>query len=257
MFGTSVGHFHSICRIFAVIATMAFCPGTSTLPAIGAPVESDEAKLRQNFNPHGQLIEPMKDGAAFIGEMYSDIEKLNDYQLVFETKTFKKNTTVIEAGNLYFKKPKLMRLEETGEFNKGSVAVIGKGGMARAHGGGIAGIVTLTLKPDDKMLDAANGDKMQDSDFLSLATILKEKLKSGISSRVTEKPVTVSGVSEPVYVLELFHANDPKLCLKRIFVHPKTNLPVRWDDYDYKDPCLSTWREVKTNIGLSDDLFNL
>ncbi len=31
---------------------------------------------------------------------------------------------------------------------------------------------------------------------------------------------------------------------------------MRWDDYDYKDPCLSTWKDVKTNIGLSDDLFN-
>ncbi len=227
------------------------------LPAFaGAPL-SESARQSINFNPQGQLSASMKDGAAFIDLMTKEVDKLNDYSLLFETKSFKKKSSVTEAGKLYFKKPKMMRIEETGEFNKGSIAVIQKDGKARAKGGGLTGLLVLTLKPEDKLLDAANGDKMQDSDFASLVRILKERLKAGQEARVTEKPMTVAGVSEPAYILEIFKASEPKLCLKRIWVHPTSYLPVRWDDYDYPDPCLSTWKEVKGNIGLSEDLFKL
>lgn len=225
--------------------------------AHAAPPVSESVKLAENFNPHVQLIETMKDGEAFVNNMYREAERLNDYSLSFETKTFKKGATVVEAGNLYFKKPKLMRLEETGEFNRGAVAVIGKDGKARAHAGGLASVITVTMNPDDKMLDAANGDRMEDSDFASLARILLNRLKQGAAARVSDKPVAVAGIAEPTYVVEIFMPNEPKIVLKRIFVNPGTNLPVRWDDYDYKEPCLSVWRDVKTNIGLKDDLFKL
>lgn len=229
----------------------------ASMPAFaGAPV-SDAAKKSMNFNPDVQLVEQMKDGAAIIETMGKEIERLNDYSLSFSTKSFKKGSSITDAGKLYFKKPKMMRVEETGEYNKGSVAVIIKDGTARAKGGGLAGLVVLTLKPSDKMLDAANGDKMEDSDFASLVRILKERMKSGHATRVSEKPATGTGVPGEAYVLELFKPSEPKVCLKRVWVHPTTYLPMRWDDYDYKDPCMSTWKDVKTNVGLSDELFKL
>lgn len=227
------------------------------LPAISAPVESADAKLKENFNPNVQLIESMKDGEAFINQMHKAAESLSDYSLVYETRIFKKGSTLVETGNLFFKKPKLMRVEETGEYSKGSVAVIGKDGKARAHSGGITSFITVTMDPEDKQLNSPNGDRMEDSDFASLARILKERLKGGARSRVTEKPVAVAGVPEPTYVVEVFLADKPNAVIKRIFVHPTTHLPVRWDDYDYKEPCLSLWKNVKTNVGLSDDLFKL
>ncbi len=229
----------------------------STHIALAAAPLSEEELHRQHFNSGVQMVERPIDGESLITNMIEEAERLEDYSFVFEARTFKKASTVVERGNLYFKKPKLMRLEETGEFNKGSVAVIGKDGKARAHSGGLTQFVTVTLSPDSKMLDAANGDRMEDSDFLSLARHLKDRLKQGQSSRVSREPVTISGISEPSYVLELFHPNNPRLVLKRIYVDPKTKLPVRWDDYDYIYPCLSTWKNVKTNIGLSDDLFKL
>jgi len=58
-------------------------------------------------------------------------------------------------------------------------------------------------------------------------------------------------------VLEIYGAADPENVLKRVFVDAKTKLPVRWDDYDYKTPCSSTWKNVKLNAGLSDELFKL
>ncbi|HNB23816.1 MAG TPA: hypothetical protein PKZ32_15480 [Candidatus Melainabacteria bacterium] len=221
-----------------------------------APVR-EAAQQSMSFNREGPLLEPMKDGASFIETMAEKVDRLNDYSLSFETRIFKKNSTVIDSGKLYFKKPKMMRVEETGEFNKGSVAVIQRDGKARAKGGGITGLLVLTLKPDDKMLDAANGDKMEDSDFASLVRILKERLHNGQSVRISQQPVITAGVSEPAYILELFRAAQPKTCLKRVWVSPVSYLPIRWDDYDYKDPCLSIWKDVRSNQGLSDDLFKL
>ncbi|CAN5463889.1 hypothetical protein BH11CYA1_BH11CYA1_00980 [soil metagenome] len=220
------------------------------------PTWAKEYKV-ENFNHDGPMLPSMKDGAALVGAMCADAQKLNDYSLVFETITFKKGESVSEKGNLYFKKPKLMRLEEIGDYKKGSVAVLGKDGRVRAHAGGMIKFVTLTLDPADKQLNAANGDRMEDSDFVSLSNVLKERLKLGQLARVSEKPVAAPGLSQPTLVLEIFKASEPKLVLKRVFVDPKTNLPVRWDDYDYKDPCSSTWMNVKANTGISDDLFKM
>jgi outer membrane lipoprotein-sorting protein len=58
-------------------------------------------------------------------------------------------------------------------------------------------------------------------------------------------------------VLELFRPENKSQVLKRIWVDSVTYLPVRWDDYDFKDPSASTWRNIKSNVGLSDDLFSL
>ncbi len=211
----------------------------------------------ENFNQSGPMLPAMKDGQALIAAMCADAQKLNDYSLVFETITFKKGETISEKGNLFFKKPKLMRLEEIGDYKKGSVAVLGKDGKVRAHAGGLIKFVTLTMEPSDKQLDAANGDRMEDSDFVSLSNVLRDRLKQGQLARVSDKAVAAPGVSQPTLVLEIFKASDPKTVLKRVFVDPKTNLPVRWDDYDYKDPCSSTWMNVKTNIGISDNLFKM
>ncbi len=238
----------------SIMMTASLCASTPAFA--GAPV-SDAAKKSMNFNPDGQLVEQMKDGGSFVETMAKEVDKMNDYSLLFSTKSFKKNSSITDAGKLFFKKPKMMRVEETGEFNKGSVAVITKEGTARAKGGGLAGLVVLTLKPSDKMLDAANGDKMEDSDFASLVRVLKDRLKGGQAARVSEKPVTGTGVAEAAYVLEIYKPSEPKVCLKRVWVNPTSYLPVRWDDYDYKDPCLSTWKDVKSNVGLNDDLFKL
>ncbi len=211
----------------------------------------------ENFNNHGPMLESMKDGRQLICEMGKGAARLNDYSLVFETITFKKAQTISERGNLYYKKPKLMRLEEIGDYKNGSVAVLGKDGKVRAHAGGMIKFVTVTMDAGDKELNAANGDRMEDSDFISLSNVLRDRLKQGQLSRVSESPVMAPGVGQPTYVLEIYSPDDTKNVLKRVFVDPKTSLPVRWDDYDYKTPCSSTWKNVKLNAGLSDDLFKM
>lgn len=210
----------------------------------------------QNFKSKGAFSNNMQDGKSIVAEMVRAAQNLNDYSLTFETITFRKNDSISERGNLYFKKPKLMRLEETGEYKNGSVAVLGKDGKVRAHAGGLVKFVTVTMDAGDAQLNAANGDRMEDSDFLSLANVLRDRLKLGQSARVSA-PSSAVGVDGTNYVLEIFKPSEPDTVLKRVYVNPKTYLPVRWDDYDYQTPCSSTWQNVKVNQGLSDDLFKL
>ena len=210
-----------------------------------------------NFTDQGPLVETMVDGHRIIDAMHKRATQLYDYSLVFEITVFKKQIAVKERGKLYFKKPGLMRMEEIGQYKTGSVAVIGKDGRARAHLGGVAKFITLNMAPDDDQLRAVNGDAMKDSDFASLGELLKNLLNHGIQARVSETPVVVKGVDEPTYVLELYRPENRKLVLKRIFVDPNTYLPVRWDDYDFKHPSASVWKNISTNIGLADELFSL
>jgi len=210
-----------------------------------------------DFDSKGPFQAEMVDGAGLIEKMVKEADSLKDYSLVFETITFKGKETINERGKLSFKKPKLMRLEEIGDYKKGSLAVLCKDGMVRAHAGGLIKFVTLTMRPDDKQLDAANGDKMEDSDLASLANLLARRIKEGNLSRATAKPVPCNLGNGTAYVLELFHKSNPTVCLKRVYVDPVSHLPLRWDDYDYKTPCTSKWFDIRTNIGLSDDLFKI
>lgn len=203
------------------------------------------------------MLENMVDGQDFINNMVRDAEALKSYSLIFETITFKKGKSISEKGKLYFKKPKLMRLEEIGDYNHGAVAVIGRDGKARAHAGGVIGFIVLSMSATDKQLNAANGDRMIDSDFASLANLLKERLKKGNAARVSAEPVFVEALREKAFVLELYKPAAPMAVLKRIYVDAGANLPLRWDDYDYTFPCSSTWWDVKRNVELQDKLFEL
>jgi outer membrane lipoprotein-sorting protein len=211
----------------------------------------------ENFSEQGPLLEGMIDGRQMVDAMHQHASELNDYSLGYQVTVFKKQSTVKEKGNLYFKKPQMLRLEETGQYKKGSVAVIGKDGKARAHAGGFTKFITVTLAPDDDELVASNGEAMKDSDLASQGATLQNLLKQGVKARASKKPIAVKGVTDPTYVLELYRAETPQRVLKRIFLDPITFLPVRWDDYDIADPSVSTWTNVKTNIGLKDQLFTL
>jgi outer membrane lipoprotein-sorting protein len=227
----------------------------AVVPANAGPGHSSATIV--SFDSHGPFKDSMKDGQSLIGQMCRSAEALRDYSLIFETTTLKKGHSVSEKGKLYFKRPKLMRLEEIGDYNHGAVAVIGKDGKARAHAGGLIRFIVLSLNPTDKLLNAANGDRMIDSDFISLANLLRGRLKQGNGSRATAEPISVEAVKGKVYVLELFKPSAPEAVLKRIYIDPITYLPVRWDDYDYEYPCCSTWWDIKSNVGLSDELFSL
>lgn len=199
-------------------------------------------------------------GAPFIDRMLKAADSYKDYVFEYEMVNYK-GKKVVEKGKFYFKKPRMMRLEEVGNFRKGSIAVMGSGGKIRAKPGGALSFMTVDLAPSSDYLRSANGYPMVDSDLTSLSQALKTFIeKDSCVARVTENTVqSTSSAPSQVYVLEVYHGtNFDGEIYKRVAVDPKSMLPVEWWDYiGGKLTSHSVWNNFKGNVGLADDVFTI
>jgi outer membrane lipoprotein-sorting protein len=200
----------------------------------------------------------MKDGKPLIDNWLKASEAYNSYQFNYQMTCFKKSGQVTDTGNLYFKKKRLLRIEQTGGPKKGSVAVLQADGKVRAHAGGALKFFAASLSPDSDMLLSANDWPMVKSDFVSLAEAVEGYIKNdGDYPRMSETPVQVPGRAEKVNVFELYKGGATGTLFKRALFDPETNLPVEW--WDYRDGTLwahSTWSNFKAT-NLSDNVFTL
>jgi outer membrane lipoprotein-sorting protein len=235
--------------------------------AAGKSAVSSQKNLKQNLKKVSMLNDApisedkeskdkeMIDGKAFVQDMLEAADRYNDYSFNYTMKVYKKSKPIVEEGVFTYKKPGLIRLEETGQYKKGAVAVLGPDGKVRAHLGGMLKAFVAELPADSGMLRSANGHPMVQSDFKSLAKALKEFSKDGVTTKVSKSPTTLEGRSESVYVLELY---KEKLW-KRVHVNSKTKLPAEWWDYSDSGKLWSyaTWNSVKANQGIADNFFNV
>jgi outer membrane lipoprotein-sorting protein len=198
--------------------------------------------------------------APFIDRMLKAADSYKDYVFEYEMTNYK-GKKLIEKGKFYFKKPRMMRLEEVGSFRKGSIAVMGSGGKIRAKPGGALSFMTVDLAPSSDYLRSANGYPMVDSDLTSLAQALKTFIeKDSCVARVTETTVqSTSNAPSQVYMLEVYHgSNFEGEIFKRVAIDPKSMLPVEWWDYiGGKLSSHSIWNNFKGNVGLADDVFTI
>lgn len=198
--------------------------------------------------------------APFIDRMLKAADSYKDYVFEYEMTNYK-GKKLFEKGKFYFKKPRMMRLEEVGSFRKGSIAVMGSGGKIRAKPGGALSFMTVDLAPSSDYLRSANGYPMVDSDLTSLAQALKTFIeKDSCVARVTESTVqSNSNAPSQVYMLEVYHgSNFEGEIFKRVAIDPKSMLPVEWWDYiGGKLSSHSIWNNFKGNVGLADDVFTI
>jgi hypothetical protein len=117
--------------------------------------------------------------APFIDRMLKAADSYKDYVFEYEMTNYK-GKKLNEKGKFYFKKPRMMRLEEVGSFRKGSIAVMGSGGKIKAKPGGALSFMTVDLAPSSDYLRSANGYPMVDSDLTSLAQALKTFIEKGL-----------------------------------------------------------------------------
>lgn len=260
-------------KVLAIALTLALSTltvsGLSCSQAFAAGKTADSLKQnsKQNFRKVSMLNDAsakqdkeskeieMIDGKAFVQDMFEAADKYNDYSFNYTMKVYKKSKPIVEEGIFTYKKPGLIRLEETGQYKKGAVAVLGPDGKVRAHLGGMLKAFVAELPADSGMLRSANGHPMVQSDFKSLAKALKDFSKDGVTTKVTKAPTTFEGKSESVYVLELY---KDKLW-KKVHVNSKTKLPAEWWDYTDSGKLWSyaTWNSVKANQGIADNFFNV
>lgn len=199
-----------------------------------------------------------EDGTQFIDKMCFAAQALDNYSSAYEMVVYKANQTVNESGVFSYKKPKLMRVEVEKGPKKGSVAILALDGKVHGHLGGALKFFRAAVSPDSDLAKAANGFPMVGTDFYSLAAYLKNMLKEGDHSRVSKDTVTTSrtgGIA--TYVIDMYTSKFGKeLLLKRIYVEPRTFLPVFWEDYtDGKLWSESSWHGFKSNVDFPENFF--
>lgn len=217
-------------------------------------VHGSDSKNAKNFLAMVPAQPPMADGVEFINRMATAADSYQTYYFEYKMTAFK-HGTVVEEGKLWFKKPHLLRLEETGQFKHGCVALLTPSGKVKAHAGGALSIFTVDLSPKSSMLLSANGYPMVKSDLYSLAVALKQFLAEGDTSKVTEAPVQINSQSEKVFILEVYQEHGNQI-YKRVAVDSKSILPVEWWDFEGgKLVSHSVWKTFKGNIPLDNALF--
>lgn len=240
----------------AIVAAIFISNCNQAIAGTGVALAAKDAKLVGSASGIARESSEKEEATVFINKMYNAAYALKSYSFKYTMKVYKKNKTVVEKGNFFFKKPGLIRIEETGSYKKGAVACLTANGRVKARLGGPLRFFVADLPPRSKSLLSANGYPMVESDYVSLATALKRFLKEGVIAQVTTGPVRIDGVNEPVYILEM--TKSGKLW-KKVAVSPKTTLPLQW--WDYADSgslwSYSTWTDFKADKQLADSLFNL
>ncbi|HIA53891.1 MAG TPA: hypothetical protein EYN91_17665 [Candidatus Melainabacteria bacterium] len=203
----------------------------------------------------------MKDGRDFVQSMSKTAETANDYTFKCIINTFRDGKVIKEEGIFYYKRPSMMKMEVTEGAKKGAVAVLGTDGKVRGHLGGMLKMFSGTIGKDSNLLKSANGFSMMDSDYETLLRDLQKQISQGATCLVTSSPVAVAHTNEKVYVLEVYKQVDndkEKDLTQRVFIDPKTGLPEQWNLYKQDQLFSSTdWKDVKLNIGLSNEVFSL
>jgi outer membrane lipoprotein-sorting protein len=191
-----------------------------------------------------------------IEKMKAASSSLSAYQFDFEIKV-KKPGAQLEQGRFYFKKPNFIRVEETGPFKHGSIAVLNEDGKVRGHQGGLLSKIVLTLDPNSNMLLSSSGWPLIKSDFVSIVGSIEQHLKDGMRFEVSQEPVKPEDHPQEVFQIEIFKP-DSQTSFKRVYVDPPTMLPVAIFDMDSgKLVAESRWKDVKVAESLDDKLFRV
>lgn len=246
-------------NLYSLIASMSILFFSADALASNSNSKSTKKQLLTALSVPSQIaVERTVDGTNFIGDMADAAAALKSYSFDYETMVFKGSKVIDQQGNFYFKAPpRMFRVEMTGSYKRGAVAVMGKDGKVRGHLGGALSGFTINIDPSSDMLVGANGYPLMDSDFASMAGVIKKFLAQGCKSKVTEHPVSVEGQTKKVYVLELTRPGATEL-YKRAYVDPQSLLPVEW--FDYKDGRLfahTVWTDLKFDVALKDDVFKI
>jgi outer membrane lipoprotein-sorting protein len=231
------------CQLFVSAAT-----GTTY------PVLEDHNKYTSD------LLSGMKwlNGQTFLESAHDTANAFDDY--VVETRLTGKLRDALKEGNgkFFYKRHRRVRVEVTkGTVNQGSVLVQREDGVIQGRGGGLLRFVKLTLQPDSRMLVLPSGDSVVKADLPTLLADVVDRLKKGSKARVASDEVTGKLWRSPVKIVEVGDASFATIS-DRIYMNPKTNVPVEWDVYKNGILVSITYFDnFKGNIGLDDKLFDL
>ncbi len=197
------------------------------------------------------------DGRSFFDGLVKTTQRFDDYQ--YDSNLIFPDTKKSNGGLVYFKKEDLVKIiVKSNGVKDGSVVVRQPDGTIKASGGPHLRFLKMTLSDDSRLLQLPNGYNAIKSDFLSLLLGIKRTLMAGGTAKVTGTPLLVDRLHQNVHILEVSTSSAPALVAARIFVDPKTNVPIEWDVFrDGSLLSIAYFNNFKANIGLKDDFFKL
>lgn len=257
---------HSLTRALVLISLLIL------LPAYGQGNNSSASSMTSATNypiQNGKIIEAnCEDGSSLIDKMLRASFNLNDYSADYEMLVYKGKDNsnegkqiIKETGTFYFSKPRLFRVEVKSGPKSGSIAILAGDGKVHGHLGGMLKYFWSSVSPNSSLVRAINDYPMVDADFYSLVQYLKNMLKQGDSSLKTRHAVATAKTKDSTYILDMYSTNQKPpatkpLLLKRIYVNPKTYLPVFWQDYINGNLWSeSSWYNLRDNLKLPANTF--
>lgn len=175
-------------------------------------------------------------------------ETLKDYQCQLTTTHLKNGQTVTDINNYYFKKPKLIRLEVMNGKDKGSKVVLNKNGKVRARAGGVLGVFTITMEPNDKRLQDDDGSSFATTDLGSTIKDIRATLAGGTAT------VTIVERGKRTYQLQIDRPGKRDL----IVIDAQLQLPIEWYTFSNgRFDSKTEWKNLQMDVGFSDSLFEM
>lgn len=241
-----------------MVVALALLIGVSMGLVDNQTAESKTTLISAMSPPLSMSVEKSVNGSDFLQDMTDACKQLKCYTFDYSTTVFKGGKTIDQRGKFYFKQPRLLRVEMTGNYKHGAVAVLEADGKVRGHLGGVLGALTVTVSPDSDMLQGANGYPLVESDFAGMAAAMNKFVTDGCKIQVTEQPVSVEGQPNKVYVIEFYRGPNSTELYKRAYIDPKTLLPVEWFDYQNGKLFARTiWQNLNLQAVISDSMFKI
>jgi outer membrane lipoprotein-sorting protein len=239
---------NKICKISLIPTTLA--------ALLIAPILSVYAQSSAPLNDV-HFVECNSDGRPFFDSLLRTAEHFDDYQV--ESNLIVPKTDKAAGASLFFKKDDLVKIiVRSNGVKNGSIVVKQPNGKILAAGGPHLRFLRMTLSDDSRLLQLPNGYNAIKSDLLSLLLGVKQAMLAGSMVKVTTKPIPVDWLHQNVHILEVTGGGASGLLTDRIFIDPKTNVPIEWDIFrDGSILSTATFNNFHANIGLKDDFFKL
>jgi len=197
------------------------------------------------------------DPARLFREMKERFLQVNDYTCELQAFSANERKTQSEFYQLYFKKPKQLRVEVVGGANNGSVLLFRAGGDVRVkQGKGLGALLPLSFRPDHPWVCNLRGFGLHQSDwgwlidehiqFLSYFSMrdLRQESLDGRSTRVVE-------------LISRDPAKTMNMARELMWIDDQWHLPVKYLMYDTYGKLIQSmlcWN-IQINRGLSENLF--
>ncbi len=188
------------------------------------------------------------DARSLVMQMKQSFQNLRDYSCQTYTTSFKNGKTKLDGHKYYFKKPALIRLEVIAGGDKGAIAILNAKGKVRAKAGGILGLFTITMEPNDKRLQDKDGSRFVDSHFGGTIADIERAINDGNAT------VTELNQGRRLYKLEIERSAKRDI----ILIDPQLMLPVEWQSVRQgRTDSKTEWRDLKVDTGLQDSIFEM